>query len=131
MKTRSASYRLFVVAFLAVVFSAAAFADGRFDRLVVFGDSLSDPGNAFVLIHQVSRPPYALIPSAPYARGGLHFSNGPTWIEQYAKRVHLQHTVGPALLVRGRFTNYAVGAARARPGALFDLSSQVMLFLED
>src|SRR5437870_5726450 len=45
--------------------------------VVVFGDSLSDPGNAFVILHKVAVPPFSsLIPDAPYARGGLHFSNG-------------------------------------------------------
>src|ERR1043165_1234372 len=62
-----------------------------FDRIVVFGDSLSDPGNAFALTGQHLTPPsygmttpedlLTLIPDAPYARGGNHFSNGPTWIE--------------------------------------------------
>src|SRR6266568_486186 len=48
---------------------AAASAPQRF---VVFGDSLSDPGNAFVLVRDVEVPPFDnLIPDAPYARGAL------------------------------------------------------------
>lgn len=31
---------------------------------MVLGDSLTDPGNAFVLTHQVSRPPYELLRDA-------------------------------------------------------------------
>ncbi|TMH76319.1 MAG: GDSL family lipase, partial [Betaproteobacteria bacterium] len=39
-------------------------------RFVVFGDSLSDPGNALVLLRDVEIPPFdSLIPDAPYARG--------------------------------------------------------------
>jgi phospholipase/lecithinase/hemolysin len=113
---------------MALVSGAAA---GQYERIVVFGDSLSDSGNAFVLLTRVSVPPFELIPDAPYARGGLHFSNGATWVEQLANGLHLNASVGPALRAPGLFSNYAVGAARARPGALFDLGSQVALFLGD
>ncbi|MBI3898020.1 MAG: SGNH/GDSL hydrolase family protein [Gammaproteobacteria bacterium] len=130
MKNRTHRYQALVaLVFSALVFSTTAYANDRFDRLVVFGDSLSDPGNAFVVLHEVSVPPYDLIPSAPYAIGGHHFSNGETWIEQYAKDVNLENTVGPALRAPGKFTNYATGAGRARPGDPFDLSSQVLSFL--
>lgn len=106
-------------------------AAGQYQRLVVFGDSLSDPGNAFVLLTRVSVPPFELIPDAPYARGGSHFSNGSTWVEQLATDLHLAASVGPALRAPGVFSNYAVGAARARPGALYDLGGQVASFLGD
>lgn len=108
-----------------------AVADGPFGRLVTFGDSLSDSGNAFVLIGQVSVAPFALIPDAPYARGGLHFSNGETWVEQLAKSLQLNASAGPALRAPGVFSNYAVGGARARPGGQVDLTTEVGLFLVD
>lgn len=102
------------------------------ERLVVFGDSLSDPGNAFVLLHTVAVPPFAsLIPDAPYARGALHFSNGPTWVEQLSLVEHAFPTAGPALLVPRIFTNYAVGGARAGGTRPFDLDAQVALFLKE
>ena len=100
-------------------------------RLVVFGDSLSDPGNAFVLTLDVSIPPFELIPSAPYARGGLHFSNGPTWVEQLGRRLHLGFSAGPALLAPKIFSNYAVGASRARQEGTTSLATQVGWFLRD
>ncbi len=115
--------------FMALVSGSAT--AGQYQRLVVFGDSLSDPGNAFALIQRVSVPPFQLIPDAPYARGGLHFSNGSTWVEQLATDLHLAMSAGPALRAPGVFSNYAVGAARARPGALDDLGSQVVSFLGD
>lgn len=115
--------------FLFMALAAGAAAAGQYQRLIVFGDSLSDPGNAFVLVNRVSVPPFELIPDAPYARGGLHFSNGSTWVEQLAADLHLEASVGPALRAPGVFSNYAVGAARARPGALDDLGSQVVSFL--
>lgn len=124
--------RMFAAAiFLVMALISASAAAGQYQRLVVFGDSLSDPGNAFVLLTRVSVPPFELIPDAPYARGGLHFSNGSTWIEQLATDLHLAASAGPALRAPGVFSNYAVGAARARPGALDDLGSQVVSFLGD
>lgn len=117
---------------MVVVLGAAgtAAADGP-GRLVVFGDSLSDPGNAFVLTMDVSLPPFALIPSAPYARGGLHFSNGKTWVEQLAATFDARRSARPALLKPVVFSNYAVGGTRARAEGAFDLSTQVALFQRD
>ena len=100
-------------------------------RLIVFGDSLSDSGNAFVMTHNVSFPPFELIPSAPYARGGLHFTNGPTWVELLGRRMHLGLSTGPALLAPRIFSNYAVGAARARQVGTASLATQVGWFLHD
>src|SRR5258707_14142263 len=108
---------------------AAASAPHRF---VVFGDSLSDPGNAFVLLRDVEVPPFdSLIPDAPYARGALHFSNGPTWVEQLSLLDHSLPSAGPALFIPLVFSNYAVGGARARHDGTFDLSTQVGLFVRD
>ncbi|HEY6241843.1 MAG TPA: SGNH/GDSL hydrolase family protein [Burkholderiales bacterium] len=101
-------------------------------RFVVFGDSLSDPGNAFVLLRDVEVPPFdSLIPDAPYARGALHFSNGPTWVEQLSVLDHALPSAGPALFIPVLLSNYAVGGARARHEGIFDLSTQVSLFVRD
>jgi len=101
-------------------------------RFVVFGDSLSDPGNAFVLTRDLSIPPFAsLIPDAPYARGAFHFSNGPTWVEQLSLIDHAAPSAGPALLLPTVLSNYAVGGARARTVGAFDLPTQVALFTKD
>ncbi len=118
-----------LVLLLLCLLSAAAQAQPPWSRLVVFGDSLSDPGNAFVLTGQVATPPYALIPDAPYAVGGLHFSNGPTWIEQLAQALG-DPSAGPALRAPEVFGNYAVGAARARDTQWLDLGEQLALFLD-
>ena len=94
-------------------------AQSRYSGIVVFGTSLSDSGNAFVLVGDQGTPPDfnlnpLLIPNAPYARGGHHFSNGATWIEQFASSVGLEASVRPALATTNpQVTNYAVGAARA------------------
>src|SRR6266702_5560989 len=98
-------------------------AAGAPQRFVVFGDSLSDPGNAVVLVRDVEVPPFDnLIPDAPYARGALHFSDGATWVEQLSILDHALPSTGPALLNPAMFSNYAVGGARARHAGFFDLS---------
>src|SRR5438093_13382767 len=114
-----------------------AAAQSRFSRIVVFGTSLSDPGNAFALVGDQSTPPDfmlnpLLIPSAPYARGGHHFSNGATWVEQFARSVGLGDSVRAALATPDpAVTNYAVGAARAyNDGVNFNMTRQVDAFLQ-
>lgn len=104
---------------------------GSYDGIVAFGDSLSDPGNVFVVTGLQSVRPFNEdnIPDAPYARGGHHFSNGSTWIEQLSADLKLKEGTGPALRTSA-FTNYAFGAARARDSGLpFNLTQQVNLFL--
>src|SRR5688572_12217227 len=115
---------------------AWAAAQSRFSGIVVFGTSLSDPGNAFVLVGDASTPPDfmlnpLLIPSAPYAKGGHHFSNGATWVEQFARSIGLGGSVRPALATTDpAVTNFAVGAARAyNDGFNFNLTRQVDTFL--
>jgi phospholipase/lecithinase/hemolysin len=103
--------------------------------LVFFGDSLTDAGNHYIAFGQVTRPPYQPVPIYPYAIGGHHFSNGPTWAEDLTDELDTPVSGKPALREPGVFTNYAVGRARARPGAPvfpdFDLGTQVGAFLTD
>lgn len=104
---------------------------GSYDGIVAFGDSLSDPGNVFVATGLQSVRPFNEdnIPDYPYARGGHHFSNGSTWIEQLSSDLKLKEGTGPALRTSA-FTNYAFGAARARDtGSPYDLARQVTQFL--
>jgi len=139
---------------LALLVPAWAGADEResgfrpFDQIVVFGTSLSDPGNALALTGKsVSAPSYGmsttdgfppsaltLIPNDPYTVGGGRFSNGPTWVEQLARPLGLSWSVKPAYLqsIDGS-ANYAVGGARARDGVSGEvsLSQQVNNFLRD
>jgi len=95
-------------------------------RLVVFGDSLSDSGNAFYLLGAQSIAPFQLIPDAPYAIGGHHFSNGHVWVELFAKK--LRGKSNP-VFKNPRNTNYAVGGARSAGTGPYDLSGQVSLYL--
>lgn len=107
-------------------------------QIVIFGDSLSDTGNAFALQRIRNTPPaYSvdrlLVPDDAYARGGHHFTNGATWAEDLARPLDLATDVGPAFRDANQFaTNYAVGGARAaNDGENVDLSAQVQDFLED
>ncbi|WP_372875431.1 SGNH/GDSL hydrolase family protein [Pseudomonas sp.] len=139
MKTISAT-RWTLIAFLATALLAPNWATAQvaFDRIVVFGTSLSDPGNAFALTRRQSTAPYAnldslLVPDAPYARGGHHFSNGATWIEQFARPLGLAASVRPAFVgANDGASNYAVGGARAHEdGINANLAFQVGSFLFD
>jgi phospholipase/lecithinase/hemolysin len=140
----------FLVATVVLALPGVASAQLSFSSIVVFGTSLSDPGNAFALLaHQAAgfnlegnvsqnTPPYDtldeyLVPSAPYAKGGHHFTNGATWIEQFARGRGLAADVGPAFRSNsGKARNYAVGGARATdyPDRV-NLPQQVKAFLGD
>jgi phospholipase/lecithinase/hemolysin len=106
-------------------------------RIVVFGDSLSDPGNGFAFVKTSSTPPdygmnALLIPNAPYARGGHHLTNGDTWIEQLAASLGAERSVLPAFVGSNPYAlNFAIGTARARDdGSNPSLSFQVAAFLQ-
>ncbi|MBI3563477.1 MAG: SGNH/GDSL hydrolase family protein [Gammaproteobacteria bacterium] len=118
-----AIYRwLAVVVVACALLTRTATADENPHHLVVFGDSLSDPGNFYALTGQFSTAPYDVIPSAPYAIGGMHVSNGKTWVEYLAHELDTQ--AGPAYR-DPRFSNYAVLGARARASGFMDLTTQV------
>lgn len=126
------------VLILIIALPALTFAQAPFNQIISFGASLSDPGNAFVLTGEQMKPPYnalypqeetLLIPSAPYAKGGHHFSNGATWVEQFAQDVGLAGDANSAFLWAG--TNYAIGGARARYVGENNLYAQVNMFLAD
>jgi phospholipase/lecithinase/hemolysin len=136
MKRMSLYERLIVALCLLILGASAAIARADESRgFVFFGDSLTDPGNHYIAFGEVSRPPYQPVPIYPYAIGGHHFSNGPTWAEDLADELATPLSGLPALRDPGAFTNYAVGRARARPGAStfpdFDLGTQVGAFLTD
>ncbi|MGH9203394.1 MAG: SGNH/GDSL hydrolase family protein, partial [Vicinamibacterales bacterium] len=123
-----------LIAGLAVAGSPTAAVTGS---IAVFGTSLSDPGNAYTLTGGTNAPPsYSvdafLIPDRPYDRGGHHFTNGATWVEQYAQSVGLAASVQPAFVGQSSTaTNFAVGGARARDdGRNVNLATQVGAFLQ-
>ena len=138
MKLRT--FAVLAASLVAAVPTLSAREHAPYSKIVVFGTSLSDSGNAFALRGGTSTPPDydlnpLLIPNAPYARGGHHFSNGATWVEQFARALGLAGTVRPAYGSDSPIaTNYAVGAARAcdAPGSdNVNLADQIAAFLAD
>jgi len=83
----------------------------NFSKLYVFGDSLSDPGNTWVIRRETAAPPFAPIPELPY--GSHRFSNGKTWAEVLAKELGTYRGGLPAYRSPW-FGNYAVAGARAQ-----------------
>src|SRR4029077_15853064 len=58
----TAARYLTALMFVLTLSSAPAWAQDRHNRLVFFGDSLSDPGNYYLAFGQVSQAPFAPIP---------------------------------------------------------------------
>lgn len=117
---------LFVIALSS---TAAAGFNRPFSALFAFGDSLSDSGNAYVLLGgSTADEPYDPIPSAPYDT--KRFTNGRTWVEFLADELRLTRGGLPALK-RPFFGNYAVGGAQAEEGSSPDFHAQVQLFLKN
>ena len=111
-------------ALMAAVFYAAASAHALpFTSLNVFGDSLSDSGNAYLALGgtipfppfppgSITVPPYPLIPDAPYPRGALipALTNGPNWAEVLGASLKLP--VVPSILGG---SNFAFAGAESGP----------------
>ncbi|HET9821020.1 MAG TPA: SGNH/GDSL hydrolase family protein [Burkholderiaceae bacterium] len=144
---RAALSRLATTLALALCAGTAA-AQAVPDRLVFFGTSLTDSGNAFTWLSSpagagcgvpLNTPPYAflddlLVPDGVYAAGGHHVSNGATWAEVLARSMALGVAARPAFANPGTQTrNYAVGGARAVAGypCRFNLPDQVAAYLGD
>ena len=137
MRVRTTAFVASVALLAVASVSVPSAAPAPFARIVAFGTSLSDSGNAFALRGGTNTPPDylldpLLVPSAPYARGGHHFSNGATWIEQFARSMGLAGSVRPAFRASNpNATNYAVGAARAYEDNInLNLPAQVDAFLQ-
>lgn len=143
-----------IVAVSALLSPALSLAQERsIDRVAVFGTSLSDPGNAFTVFSDPAAfgldqscdfdapsntPPYDslddfLVPVSSYAKGGHHFSNGATWVEQFALGTHFAGNVRPALRSAAlKASNYAVGGARAADFACrYNFNDQLSAYLAD
>lgn len=86
--------------FGALAFLAGAGQAQSFDRMIVFGDSLSDNGNLW-LATGGTQPPY------PSRR----FSNGPVWAEYLAGPLNTFFPVGP--INNAANVDFAFGGARA------------------
>ncbi len=92
--------------FIVLLLSALLFTNQTYavnlDKIILFGDSLSDTGNLYHLTKKAKKaiPLIPIIPKdPPYYEG--RFSNGPVWIEHIAKAMNL------------KLENYAYGGSWA------------------
>ena len=104
------TFRYFVCAF-ALAITTAGSAASNYSSLIVFGDSLSDPGNAAALT--ALGPNAAFFPPSPFPYD-FRFSNGPTAAE-YLAGIYAAPVV-PAWPNPIGATNFAVGGARTGSG---------------
>lgn len=109
---------------LIILLSSTAHATG-YNKMIVFGDSLSDNGN---LAHAAPfiAPEFVFLNDEPYAKG---FTNGPTAVVQLANLLNVALTPSDYLLGLLNGYNFAVAGARARGGNSIDLNSQIGAFL--
>ena len=118
-----------------VLGAALLFAQGvtaEQEPMYVFGDSLSDAGNVFQLTGEIALKPFEPIPAAPYATGGHHFSNGQTWVEQFATETGRSNGGKASLKGDAGNGNYAFGGARARSAGNSPSSSvQIAMYLQE
>ena len=109
----------YIFLLLVLLVPTALLADQEYDRIYVFGDSLSDTGNLASVVGSFPQPPY-------YEN---RVTNGRVALEIMAARLGLPlntslHLIGPA-----SGNNYAVAGASAARSESIDLNAQVALFL--
>ena len=90
----------YVTLLFAAAASAFALDFSHFNHLVVFGDSLSDNGNSFVLFKK---------PQPPYFEG--RWSNGPIWVDYFPSVANHFDSVTPFYANQTSGTNVAVGGS--------------------
>ena len=106
-------------------------ADQGYERIFVFGASITDPGNRFAVTRRTAHPPFDPIEYDPYGVGGHRSTNGRTWVEVMADGMNLGEWAKPAYRDPA-FGNYAYSYARAREVDLPDgpsLSDQVQAWI--
>jgi thermolabile hemolysin len=99
-----------IVAVVAVCLGSAVSANAAFSDAIVFGDSLTDTGNAYSIS-------LGAIPQSPPHYQG-RFSNGPVWVEYLASGLGLPAPT-PS---RAGGNNYALGGATT-PGVVGQIST--------
>lgn len=88
---------------------AGAFDLSKFEQVVVFGDSLSDNGNAYFLTNGQDPPS---LPNGPYYEG--RWSNGPIWVDYFPSLAGLP-PITPFFVNPSSGTNVAVGGSTSSP----------------
>jgi phospholipase/lecithinase/hemolysin len=116
------AFRLLLVFCLVACCGVAPVLAGPITKIVVFGDSLSDSGNAFL------GSGGTIPPTPPYFAG--RFSNGPVWVEQLAAKLGLP----PLMPSLAGGSDYAFGGAQTGGGvsAIYktpNIDTQIAMYL--
>lgn len=113
---RKISSALFVIF---ILFSSSITFAKTYSDIYIFGDSLSDMGNAAAVVGDLPRPPYFQ----------NRVTNGRVAVEALANKLGLK--TEPSLYFQGteQGTNYAVAGASASDEGIGDLGAQVGAFL--
>ena len=104
--------------FICLLFVLPVNADQSFSSMYIFGDSLSDTGNAASIVGDFP-PPY----------DNKRASNGPVAVEVLADNLGLSADASLYLIGQNAGTNYAVASASAGGSEIIDLTGQVNVFL--
>lgn len=135
MSIRSLARAIAGVGLCAAAFAASA---GPYSSLVVFGDSISDSGNNYLLLSQApgGLPPVDIQGDGSYSKipslAGT-YSNGPVWTQYFAQSLGL--TLMPSL---AGGSNYAFGGAQTGvngneipqlPGFPYSMTTQLGMFM--
>lgn len=134
---------------LCLLLPLGAKAEGPFSHVFVFGDSLSDTGNAAKFLDLTDPTTVGLCPLLDFPCDDIFFknsrvSNGPVAVERLAELLGFDD-LGPSFYFMDlppfiflpfprptEFgTNYAAAGARAGGSALADLNAQLSVFLAD
>lgn len=113
MKLRKLKHGMGLLATM-LVLSVSVSAKEGVEDVFVFGDSLSDAGNIYLMTGQTTKSPYPLVPTYPYTIGGFHYSNGKPWATRFAQLVGDVHGGKASRASPGKNGNYAHGGARGR-----------------
>jgi len=109
----------YLLLLLVLYIPTALLAEQQYDRIYVFGDSLSDTGNLASIAGAFPQPPYF----------ENRVTNGLVAVEIMANRLGLPLQTSLHLLGPASGTNYAVAAAKVTRNESIDLNTQVALFL--
>jgi phospholipase/lecithinase/hemolysin len=96
--------RLWIMPTIALILLISNASAGNYERIIVFGESVSDAGNQWIVTEKIYPP------SPPYFQG--RWSNGPIWVDLVSARLGQGYTE-PS---RDGGTNFAWGGARSGPG---------------
>lgn len=122
IKIRNLKYLIIFLLTTTFFFIQSSYAT-TIDKIIAFGDSLTDNGNLYALTKKANQtsPLIPIIPNEPYYNG--RFSNGPVWVEEVAKNLNVP------------LIDYAYGGSWAESFRdsyqviPFDLNSQVNFYL--